>query len=48
MNIGTIEHHKHGLYYIFYKNGLYGINKENKTIHCAYASLSEMFKLKGL
>lgn len=52
--IGTIEHPKHGKYYLFYNDELksYGISKSeyngDSGLWCAYASLAELFKLKGL
>jgi hypothetical protein len=48
MKIGHIDHYRHGLYYIFCDNGLYGISREDKPVHCAYVSLTELFKIKGL
>ena len=46
--VGELEHPKHGLYYIWHDNGLFGISRDEKKPHCGYASLSELFKVKGL
>ena len=49
MKIGQIKHPRHGLYFIWCdSHGLYGITREDKAPHCAYASLAEMLKWKGL
>jgi hypothetical protein len=45
--IGQFEHPIHGLYYLWFSDGAYGISRENKRPHCAYASLSSLLKSKG-
>jgi hypothetical protein len=52
MCIGTIEHPQHGKYYIFFSEGKYAVTKtamiRGSSVHCAYATLSEALKVKGL
>lgn len=44
------DHPKHGFYSVWYNPELktYGITKTDKPVWCAYSSLAELFKLKGL
>lgn len=48
--IGQIEHPAHGVYYIHFSDGCYGLTKNEKEIivWCAYASLAALFKAKDL
>ena len=48
MKIGSFTHPQHGVYYIFYSDGAYGISREdNKPVWCAYSSISALFSAKG-
>ena len=46
--IGSIEHPKHGMYYLWFDKGLYGISKTNKKPNCAYQTLGTLLNSKGL
>lgn len=48
VKVGIINHPKHGLYYIWYENGLYGISMDDNPTHCGYASISALFSTKGI
>ena len=49
-----LDHPKHGMYYVFYdqEHKTFGISRTEYNgeggLWCAYASLSELFKAKGL
>lgn len=44
------NHPKHGYYSVWYDQEMktYGITKSNAAPWCAYASIAELFRLKGL
>jgi hypothetical protein len=42
------EHPKHGTYYVWHEEGLYGISRVVEKPHCGYATLNALFKSKGL
>jgi hypothetical protein len=50
--IGSIDHLRHGTYYIYWNcnNGCYGISRKaaDLTTHCGYVSLAALFAMKGL
>ena len=43
-------HPKHGYYSVWYDSsmGTYGITKSDAPCWCAYGSITELFKIKGL
>ncbi len=50
--IGSFNHPVHGMYYLFFDGSCYGISKTEYNgehgLWCAYASISALFKTKGL
>jgi hypothetical protein len=50
VKIGILDHPKYGRYYIWHDEDgdKFGITKEDKPPHCAYASVEALIKTKGL
>lgn len=46
--IGTFNHPRYGMYYLFFDGSCYGISRKEDSVHCGYASISELLKVKGL
>ena len=45
--IGEFEHPKHGMYYLWFCDGAYGISQVKQKPFCSYSSLSSLLKAKG-